>query len=121
MVKLAPCPFCAAELEESAVFSNRTAKHFMHPPSDDPCIASSINIIVSDREDDQQRVAAWNRRTLPADVTELVVAAREFWEVNEDMSLKSCALDKALEAFAERVPYENEPEDTITANGGDHA
>lgn len=119
MVKLAPCPFCAAELEESAVFSSRTSKHYTHPPSDDPCIASSINIIVSDRDDDQQRVAAWNRRTLPDDVTELVVAAREFWEVNEDMSLKSYALDKALEAFAERVPYENEPEDAPSAKGGE--
>lgn len=63
MVKLAPCPFCAVELEESAIFSSRTAKHFTHPVTEgEPCIASSINIIVSDRDDDQRRAAAWNRR-----------------------------------------------------------
>lgn len=56
---------------------------------------------------------------LPQDVINLVIAAREFWEVNEDMSLKSYALDKALEAFAERVPYENEPDVATEASGGD--
>lgn len=44
------------------------------------------------------------------DVITLVIAAREFWEANEDMSKESNTLDKALEAFASRVPYENEPD-----------
>mgnify|MGYP001090157457 CR=1 FL=1 len=46
---------------------------------------------------------------LPQDVIDLVIAAREFWDVNNDLSDESQALDKALEPFAERVPYENEP------------
>jgi len=49
---------------------------------------------------------------LPEDVIELIISAREFWDANNDFSAESRALDKALEAFAERVPYENEPEDT---------
>ena len=53
--------------------------------------------------------------TLPDDVTELVVAAREFWDINNDFSEESAALDKALEAFVDRVPYENEPEDPTDA------
>ncbi|WP_313193061.1 hypothetical protein [Shinella zoogloeoides] len=57
---------------------------------------------------------------LRQDVINLVIAAREFWEVNEDTSLKSYALDKALEAFAERVPYENEPDVANEPKGGDH-
>lgn len=54
---------------------------------------------------------------LPPDVVALVLAAREFWEANEDMSDESRALDKALEAFAERIPYENEPDDPTGTKG----
>ncbi|WP_247996626.1 hypothetical protein [Brucella tritici] len=55
---------------------------------------------------------------LPQDVINLVIAAREVWEEadtlsyhydDEDFSQRVKALDKALEAFSERVPYENEP------------
>lgn len=57
----------------------------------------------------------------PADVVALVIAAREFWDIHNDLSEESRALDKALEAFGERVPYENEPEDPTTSTiGGDH-
>lgn len=48
---------------------------------------------------------------LSQDVINLVIAAREFWDVANDCSDESIALDCALEAFASRVPYENEPED----------
>ena len=58
---------------------------------------------------------------LPADVVELVIAAREAWEIAEGYGLEDeernafeC-LDKALEAFSARVPYENEPEDAALA------
>lgn len=47
---------------------------------------------------------------LPQDVINLVIAAREFWDDNNDLSPESDALDKALEPFSSRVPYENEPE-----------
>ncbi|WP_426291187.1 hypothetical protein [Sphingomonas sp. TWP1-3-1] len=47
--------------------------------------------------------------TLSEDVTALVIAAREFWDDNNDSTPESHALDKALEAFSSRVPYGNEP------------
>ncbi|MDP9590638.1 UNVERIFIED_ORG: putative circularly permuted ATP-grasp superfamily protein [Shinella zoogloeoides] len=57
---------------------------------------------------------------LPPDVVALVIAAREFWDVNNDLSEESQALDKALERFAEKVPYENHPDDASKPTGGDH-
>jgi hypothetical protein len=51
-----------------------------------------------------------NHVELPQDVVNLVIAAREFWDDNNDLSPESLALDKALEAFSSRIPYENEPE-----------
>lgn len=47
--------------------------------------------------------------TLSVDVTALVIAAREFWDDNNDSTPESDALDKALELFSARVPYGNEP------------
>lgn len=44
------------------------------------------------------------------DVVDLVIAAREFWDANNDLSEESKALDKALEPFASKVLYANEPE-----------
>lgn len=46
---------------------------------------------------------------LSAKVRQLVIAAREAWEDATDADALQ-RLDKALEAFAEAVPYENEPE-----------
>ncbi|WPM83120.1 hypothetical protein R5W60_21740 (plasmid) [Brucella pseudintermedia] len=55
---------------------------------------------------------------LPQDVINLVIAAREVWEEadtlsyyhsDEEFSQRVKALDKALEPFGERVPFENEP------------
>lgn len=51
---------------------------------------------------------------VPADVVELVIAAREAWEDPEDEE-RHTALDRALEAFASRVPYENDPDDEAAA------
>lgn len=48
---------------------------------------------------------------LPADVRALVIAGREFWDENNDTSPESAAMFNALEAFSERVPYEDEPDD----------
>ena len=67
MTMIAACPFCGCTLEKSEVFSSRSTEHFMHPRADEgeECIASSIRILVSDREDDKHRLALWNRRTPP--------------------------------------------------------
>jgi hypothetical protein len=54
---------------------------------------------------------------LPQAVINLVIAAREFWDAHNDLSEESRALDKALEAFSERVQYENEPDDTNVSSG----
>lgn len=43
---------------------------------------------------------------LPQDVVTLVIAAREAWDVN---GASGDDLDQALEAFGERVPYDDEP------------
>lgn len=50
------------------------------------------------------------------DVVNLVIAAREFWDVNNDLTDESRALDKALEAFTDTVPYENQPDDISTCD-----
>ncbi|NTF67914.1 hypothetical protein [Rhizobium rhizogenes] len=47
---------------------------------------------------------------LPQDVINLVIAAREVFEAPEWASDEWNALDKALEVFSSRVPYENEPD-----------
>jgi hypothetical protein len=48
---------------------------------------------------------------MPQDVIALVIAAREYWEftITSTPDELADALDKALEPFASRVPYENEP------------
>jgi len=48
--------------------------------------------------------------SLPQDVINLVIAAREFWDANNDLSPESLALDVALDGFARRVPFDNEPD-----------
>lgn len=54
---------------------------------------------------------------LPQDVINLVIAAREAFDSWTLPECESKALDKALEPFAERVPYENEP--AATTEGSD--
>lgn len=53
------------------------------------------------------------RQALPQDVINLVIAAREVWELVEFGALPDAdqtkALDQALEAFSSRVPYADEP------------
>ena len=71
-------------------------------------IASSIRSLSSPDHADAGKVYG---NVLSQDVINLVIAAREFWDVANDCSDESIALDCALEAFASRVPYENEPED----------
>jgi hypothetical protein len=50
------------------------------------------------------------RKALPQDVIDLVIAARVYAYETGDSEAYD-AIDKALEAFASRVPWENEPED----------
>lgn len=48
--------------------------------------------------------------SLPDDVRALVIAAREFWDIHDSpVEPESRALDQALEAFASRVPFADEP------------
>ncbi|MFS2326649.1 hypothetical protein U2P60_14735 [Brucella sp. H1_1004] len=54
---------------------------------------------------------------LPQDVINLVLAAREAWETWQLPEEEFKRLDTALEAFASRVPYENEP-DALPASPG---
>ncbi|KAA3526096.1 hypothetical protein GOZ96_22780 [Agrobacterium vitis] len=54
---------------------------------------------------------------MPQVVIDLVIAAREFWDAHNDLSNESHALDKALEPFSARVPYENEPDTQEAAAG----
>lgn len=50
------------------------------------------------------------RDELPDDVRALVIAAREFWDIHDSpVEPESRALDQALEAFAGRVPFADEP------------
>lgn len=51
-----------------------------------------------------------SREVLPQDVIDLIIAARVYAYETGDSEAYD-ALDKALEAFASRVPWENEPED----------
>lgn len=48
--------------------------------------------------------------SVPADVCQLVIAARIVWETETPTAEELRDLDIALEAFAGRVPYGNEPE-----------
>lgn len=57
------------------------------------------------------------KNALPQDVINLVIAAREAFDSWTLPECESRALDKALEPFAERVPYENEP--AATTEGSD--
>lgn len=74
------------------------------------------------RADDAGRLArelvTYRKGAVPQDVINLVIAAREFWDIHNDLSEESRALDKALEAFGERVPYENEPNHALTTKKG---
>ncbi|QRM36977.1 hypothetical protein F3X89_03900 [Rhizobium rhizogenes] len=47
---------------------------------------------------------------LPQDVINLVIAAREVMDAGYPFNPEINALDKALEVFSSRVPYENEPD-----------
>lgn len=49
---------------------------------------------------------------VPDDVRELVIAARELLDTSDDYphSPEKRKLDKAVEAFADRVPWDDEPE-----------
>lgn len=52
------------------------------------------------------------KTTLPADVIRLVIAAREaaYGGVLDDLEIRN-ELDAACEAFADRVPWEDDPND----------
>lgn len=55
---------------------------------------------------------------LPQDVINLVIAAREAFDCAFLPDEESRTLDKALEPFASKVRYANEPDDEATASEG---
>jgi hypothetical protein len=54
---------------------------------------------------------------LPQDIINLVITAREAFDTGMLPDDESHALDKALEAFSSRVPYENEPGAALQQQG----
>lgn len=100
------CPFCGAN-----AFLFKSAGYWAS------CTNEACECEGPGRADPQDATAIWNRRALPNDVLALVIAAREFWDIHNELSDESHALDKALEAFGERVPYENEPHDAASTSG----
>nr|WP_278374559.1 HNH endonuclease [Brucella anthropi] len=86
----------------------------LHQRGERVVIDSETSFIIPDHAD----AGKVEGHGLPQDVINLVIAAREVWEeadtlsyyhTDEEFSQRVKALDKALEAFSERVPYENEP------------
>ncbi len=75
--------------------------------------ATRLNAILSRTDATQTREAE-----LPKDVRALVIAAREFWDDENSGTVRSHALDKALEAFSSRVPYDDQPRAALNARGG---
>jgi len=74
-------------------------------PTMDPPYTAAFNAAL----DMVERDTASSLSVLSDEVVALVIAAREFWDDNNDQSDESHALDKALQAFSSRVPYDNEP------------
>lgn len=63
-VELKPCPFCGQSMIEIEGFSNRMQKYMGHP--DNGCFLAGSRVIISRHEFDQERVIAWNTRSVPA-------------------------------------------------------
>jgi hypothetical protein len=70
---------------------------------------SDIRALSTFQSDPAPEIAA-----LPQDVINLVIAAREAFDTGWLEDPESSALDKALEVFSSRVPYENEPDDVAS-------
>lgn len=58
---LLPCPFCHKHLVEIRPFSTRTSVHFTHGRGI-PCVLDGLNLIVSERYDEDLRLTLWNTR-----------------------------------------------------------
>lgn len=114
--KLEPCPFCGTDARavENPLAGWIMAQHEKTCPLYHRHRASSQLYNTK-----AEAIAAWNNRSnqpagverLPADVRRLVIAARRMIEADsaEDRELMA-ELDQAAEAFASRVPWENEDE-----------
>lgn len=77
---------------------------YVYPTEDDADHQALMGLVARSRE-----IMSLPFEPLQSDVIDLVIAAREVMDtgpVGEEFT----ALDKALEAFASRVPYENEPQ-----------
>lgn len=58
--------------------------------------------------------------TLSPDIVRLIIAVRQVLDIGH-MAPEFDELDKAVEAFSERVPYENETETTIAETAEKYA
>lgn len=102
---LKPCPFCGMEVELRDRAGDKLIVFAC--PDESPCHGSGLGIYALS-ESREAGVMAWNRRALPQDVIDLIIAARIV--AFEDQSQEALdALDKASEEFADRVPWEDTP------------
>lgn len=93
------------------------AKFALHGPKD-----TADAMVVAFRRADAALTAAMQHAgtpSLPQDVIDLVIAARDV-AFSDPTPETIAALDKASEAFAERVPWENDPNDEIEDEAMQH-
>lgn len=121
-LRLVPCPFCGGDvINTRSQEMTKGPAYYWHKC--ETCGAESEGDYGED-----VAVAAWNRRAapasplpgggLPADVMRLVVAARRVaYEGAAEDDLR--ALDIAAEAFASRVPWDDEPDELPAAPTGE--
>jgi Lar family restriction alleviation protein len=106
MSEMMACPFCGGAAEWcSGEHGDGSPWRYI------ACADCEAMGPAAERDDgDTQKTAAWNRRAVPQDVVDLVIAARVV--AFEDQSQEALdVLDQTSEAFADRVPWEDEPED----------
>ncbi|OJY66400.1 hypothetical protein [Rhizobium sp. 60-20] len=75
----------------------------------DKCVCIGIHPIASGALQTGSFSFRDEAEVLPQDIINLVITAREAFDTGMLPDDESHALDKALEAFSSRVPYENEP------------
>lgn len=106
IVELLPCPFCGLSLERSRIFSRRTSTTYVHPDSD--CMANNTIIEVSERREDQNRVAAWNRRPSaahPDQTSPMTVGPEAFFDQEMFAALRA---EGAAEAYDDMASQHEE-------------
>lgn len=104
--ELTPCPFCAGEARLYGINQNRERAHIE---------CTKCRIVGPPFRKDSDAIDAWNKRAIPSDARRLVIAARTVafndWDGDsEEWAAARKELDEASEAFASRVPWDDEPD-----------